>query len=57
METGVANFLFKECMAPSADELMRFFIKSIKEIQFISKRKPGLYIMGIINVNVGKLDP
>jgi hypothetical protein len=39
MESGIFNFSFKECKAPMADGIARFFIKSRVGIQFTPKRK------------------
>jgi hypothetical protein len=38
METGISNFYFKECKAPMADGIARFFIKPRAGIQFTPKR-------------------
>jgi hypothetical protein len=55
METGISNFYFKECKAPMADGIARFYIKSRAGIQFTPKRKHDIFHTGSGLCNCGKI--
>jgi hypothetical protein len=54
LEMGISNFYFRECKAPKADGLARFYIKSRAEIQFTPKRKKDILNMGDGLCNFGR---
>jgi hypothetical protein len=55
METEIYNFYFKECKPPIEDGVARFFIKSIADIQFTSKRKHDILLAGTSLCSCGKI--
>jgi hypothetical protein len=55
MEAGMSNFYFKECKAPLADGIARFFIKSRAGIQFTPKRKHDIFNTGSGLCSCGKI--
>jgi hypothetical protein len=55
MEAGITNFYFKECKAPMADGIARFFIKSRAGIQFTPKRKHDIFNTGSGLCSCGKI--
>jgi hypothetical protein len=46
LETGISNFYFRDCKAPLADGVVRFFVKSRAGIQFTPKRKHDILHQG-----------
>jgi hypothetical protein len=46
IEAGMSNFYFKECKAPMADGIARFYIKSRAGSQFTPKRKHDIFHTG-----------
>jgi hypothetical protein len=55
MKTGISNFYFKNCQAPMADGIARFFIKSRAGIQFTLKRKLDILHTGNGLCSCGKI--